>query len=637
MMRPISAASLLSLFMACCAHAVLTTTVVPIGGVTTATGNDTVSYEVFVSSDVFQRIKGGQAGMFCIINNGMGTLNVIPMGITVNPLGGMGGTVPALCSPGLTPVSEANCFATQTPSPLAPPCELPAGQMRYMATITYRVAPFASGSFMINVEGVTNPPAATNETRFRDDVRGQGTLIPIVQTIGAMLTVPVGQCCVGGLCQGDLNQFHCENEFLGEWTAGQSCADGCPCNSNEDCADSNPCTADSCVMNRCVNEPVDKDLCDDGLFCTALSFCQGGECIGGGIVCEEDQFCNESLNACVECLTVADCNDGNPCTDDGCSVLGVCEHRDNNLSCNDGLFCTRMDLCGGGICVGGGPPRCTNQALPICNEDTNQCVACIDPSDCNDENPCTTDICAVTECRYELSSDSCDDGFFCTSNDRCFDGECIGGQGDPCPPLHVCDEETDTCISGCPVANIFVSDPPSGTVDARQPHPLDDNSLAARQGIGGPSEPIVLTIGLHNVPPLCFTLCETASDPVLGSNVINNVTEDSIGVYRIRLRRPITPGAVTTIEYGNGQFIELTSHPANSNGDGAADADDILDWMDYLSGMEPPPFGRHSLDINHSGQLDVGDLTRALDLLNGAGDLYPPWNGTMLPTNTACP
>jgi len=52
-----------------------------------------------------------------------------------------------------------------------------------------------------------------------------------------------------------------------------------------------------------------------------------------------------------ECSAYADCDDGNPCTNDVC-IAGQCRHADNALPCDDGLACTAGDSCTDGICAG---------------------------------------------------------------------------------------------------------------------------------------------------------------------------------------------------------------------------------------------------------------------------------------------
>jgi hypothetical protein len=51
------------------------------------------------------------------------------------------------------------------------------------------------------------------------------------------------------------------------------------------------------------------------------------------------------------CGSDADCDDGNPCTDDRCTADG-CEHLNNQAPCSDGDSCTVDDRCQAGVCSG---------------------------------------------------------------------------------------------------------------------------------------------------------------------------------------------------------------------------------------------------------------------------------------------
>ncbi|MEK6675499.1 MAG: hypothetical protein AABZ47_07585, partial [Planctomycetota bacterium] len=83
--------------------------------------------------------------------------------------------------------------------------------------------------------------------------------------------------------------------------------------------------------------------------------------------------------------------------------------------------------------------------------------------------------------------------------------------------------DTGTTVSGCRVADmgaheftrplcskahIVSSVPADWTIDARQPHPLYDSSLPARQGIRSAAEPIVITLDVSGSSSLqCWELC----------------------------------------------------------------------------------------------------------------------------------
>lgn len=52
------------------------------------------------------------------------------------------------------------------------------------------------------------------------------------------------------------------------------------------------------------------------------------------------------------CATALDCDDGNPCTYDGCTVGTGCYHNPITASCDDGDPATRNDTCVQGACIG---------------------------------------------------------------------------------------------------------------------------------------------------------------------------------------------------------------------------------------------------------------------------------------------
>ncbi len=71
------------------------------------------------------------------------------------------------------------------------------------------------------------------------------------------------------------------------------------------------------------------------------------------------------------CVIDSECDDSNICTDDAC-VAGICEHANNAVSCDDGLFCTQTDTCNGGLCAGVGDP-CLAQGQ-VCDATQSTCV-----------------------------------------------------------------------------------------------------------------------------------------------------------------------------------------------------------------------------------------------------------------------
>ncbi len=82
------------------------------------------------------------------------------------------------------------------------------------------------------------------------------------------------------------------------------------------------------------------------------------------------------------CASPADCDDGEPCTDDACEPTG-CVHRNNTAPCDDGILCNGGDSCGAGSCsVHDGVDPCT---APLrCDAAMDRCLGCTDASQCPD-------------------------------------------------------------------------------------------------------------------------------------------------------------------------------------------------------------------------------------------------------------
>ncbi|MEK6676855.1 MAG: hypothetical protein AABZ47_14520 [Planctomycetota bacterium] len=239
-------------------------------------------------------------------------------------------------------------------------------------------------------------------------------------------------------------------------------------------------------------------------------------------------------------------------------------------------------------------------------------------------------ICATFGCPQPTGA--CCIGEVCVAGQTQATCENVGtwnGADSVCGPL--------SCVPEvCPVGLITLSNPPSGVVDARQPHPSNLATIGAMQGIGSANEPIILTLGSTSAPSECFSLCETEFDVALGPNGIAEITEGPPGVYSLVLLRPITPGAVTMIGYRSSSFVTYTSHPGNINADPTVNPNDTFNLVQYLFGTFSSPHGSFSFDLDHSGQVNAQDLVRSVDLYNGA-DLYNAWSNTVKPTDTGCP
>ncbi len=179
----------------------------------------------------------------------------------------------------------------------------------------------------------------------------------------------------------------------------------------EDDTPADPCeTADCDDGNPCTN-----DACQDGA-CTHLNNnnpCDDGDmCTVGGLC--SGGTCYVGQDIC-ECKNNTDCDDGKVCTQNVCDLNGQCQVvLTLGLGCDDGDPCTTGDVCYDGLCVPG-EPTCT----------------CYTNTDCNDSNPCTDDVCDEGSCWYVLNDNPCTDGDQCTAN-VCMWGECTAIQTCEC-------------------------------------------------------------------------------------------------------------------------------------------------------------------------------------------------------------
>jgi hypothetical protein len=73
-------------------------------------------------------------------------------------------------------------------------------------------------------------------------------------------------------------------------------------------------------------------------------------------------------------------------------------------------------------------------------------TTCTTVSQCNDNNPCTTDACTSGQCQNTPNTASCNDGVACTSNDVCGASVCRGTSN--CPSGQSCNTSTGMCGAG---------------------------------------------------------------------------------------------------------------------------------------------------------------------------------------------
>ena len=172
------------------------------------------------------------------------------------------------------------------------------------------------------------------------------------------------------------------------------------------------------------------------------------------------------------------------------------------------------------------------------------------------------------------------------------------------------------------VISIISSNPPDGSIDARQPSEPDGSNEAGWDGI-------VLTFGndASGVSIDDFTI-ESDPDPD-AAPVIDSI--EIAGNTAALAFSSIIPAKNWTIvtHVASGTSARIGFLPGDVNNDGLSNANDVLALIDILNGVvDPPP--EYQTDTDRSGQTNPSDVLRVIDLLNGAG-VYEAFNGASLP------
>lgn len=208
------------------------------------------------------------------------------------------------------------------------------------------------------------------------------------------------------------------------------------------------------------------------------------------------------------------------------------------------------------------------------------------------------------------ASGSCNDGLDCDDGNDCSFDLCLFGD---------CVHVPQPCLS------LVGSDPPSGAIDARQPHDLND--AHAEQGF---TEVKMVFAGgsVADLTPGDFVVSQsgaTGSAPTIVS--VEPTTADSV---MLTFDRPVTSGVWTTVDHpDSGGRVCLGFLPGDANGNGTSTAADILALIDSLNQVPGRIRPDYATDINRSGASGAPDILRLIDLLNGAAS-FEPWIGVSL-------
>ncbi len=211
--------------------------------------------------------------------------------------------------------------------------------------------------------------------------------------------------------------------------------------------------------------------CDDGDPCTEDGCDKANGCIHFQLsnkACDDGDACTYSDNCSTgKCAgSPVKCDDGNPCTTDKCSPgKGTCQHTpDTGTICNDANPCTLYDVCVGGFCSGAGALNCDDK--DACTSDgcdpkvTDGCTHAAVV--CDDADPCTSDGCVkTTGCTFAAP------GKPCSGDSKCADGNpCTKDSCGPCgtclnTPV-TCDDQNPCTLDACDPKSGCVAPPASG-------------------------------------------------------------------------------------------------------------------------------------------------------------------------------
>lgn len=231
---------------------------------------------------------------------------------------------------------------------------------------------------------------------------------------------------VGVLCRPCANNSDCvsatgqENICVDYGIGGRFC--GAACVESTDCPEGYECqdtlaTGES-ELFQCVNPSGECECAQKSIELALQTVCEStndyGSCTGKRVCAQTGltncdalqptpEVCDGFDNNCDGEIDESTCDDANPCTEDLCLGADGCSNMPlDGENCDDGDLCTVTDHCADGVCLG--------TAIQ-----------------CDDANPCTTDLCDGTEgCIFENNNEICDDGDACTIGDLCVDGACAG-------------------------------------------------------------------------------------------------------------------------------------------------------------------------------------------------------------------
>ncbi len=260
--------------------------------------------------------------------------------------------------------------------------------------------------------------------------------------------------------------------------------DGTACN-----ADGNPCTPnDSCKAGGCVVDAVNTCVCSSNADCAAFD---DGDLCNGQLFCDKSKAGDTGQGHCVvNPASIPSC----PSVDNTACKQSLCQPKTGSCAmtfvhqgeiCDDGVPCTKGDVCENGSCKGGvdiclckqdsdclaqedgnvcnGTLLCDKSALPWqCAVKPSTVITCpsVNDSYCQ-QSICqpATGLCKLTPLHND---EPCADDDSCTVNTICKGGSCVdplADSGGKCNDGNPCTDDSCDQVVGC------VSKPNQGSCD----------------------------------------------------------------------------------------------------------------------------------------------------------------------------
>jgi cysteine-rich repeat protein len=203
-----------------------------------------------------------------------------------------------------------------------------------------------------------------------------------------------------------------------------------------------------------LGECVRNSDCDDGLFCNGTEQCSNGQCYASPLTPCDDNVrctldrCDETDESCMTELDDTQCPPNYACDRKlGCFPATPCQ---SDADCDDGSMCNGLESCQMNRCAPGRPVQCDDEipcTVDVCIDSSGACESLPVHARCIE-----TQLCSVNDGCVDrppcMRDDDCDDGSYCNGVETCDvdNGACQPGEapevddGVPCT-IDVCSDE----------------------------------------------------------------------------------------------------------------------------------------------------------------------------------------------------